>query len=357
LFNLSGESVMGTVGRRAFLGSAVGGLALGASGWSPSVAAQSLRTVRVTHFGGPYGALREIVADPFEKAGKGKVVYETENSVSATAKLLAQRSDPPFDVAMFSRGVTVRNGKAGLLVPLGAGDLSNASQLVDSAMAPSNFGAAMLLDGLDIMYDASKIAAPITSWLDLWRPDLKGLVAMPAAALPVYSVVMQVARIVAGDDRKDASIDAAFAKLKALRPNVRNFYSDPVQASQMIERGEVVAAVQYVGRISAVMKGNPNVKRATPKEGVPGVPYDLCVIANGRNKDVALQYIDFCLSPEVQSALATRLSITPSTRTAKVPAESSHLVVPSASIWFPDEDFAADKSAEWSRRWQREVQA
>lgn len=348
---------MQTVDRRRFIGSAAGGIALGASGWGAAAFAQDARTIRVTHFGGPYAALKEIVGDPFEKAGKGKVVYETENSVSASAKLQAQKDDPPFDVVMLSRGITVRNGKSGMLVPLAKGDLANAAQLVSSAMAPGDFGAAMLIDAIDIMYDKTRVSAPITSWLDLWRPDLKGQIAILAAALPVYTLVMQVARIVAGDDKKDASINAAFEKLKDLKPNVRTFYSDPVQASQMIERGEVAVAVQYVGRISAVMKGNPKIARATPKEGVPGVPYDLCLVARGRNKDVALQYIDTCLAPATQSALAARLSITPAHKDAKVPAESSHLVVPPASIWFPDEDFAASKSADWARRWQREVQA
>ena len=348
---------MHTVDRRRFLGYAAGGIAMGAAGWRGDAFAQDARTIRVTHFGGPYAALKDIVGDPFEKAGKGKVVYETENSVSASTKLQAQKDDPPFDVVMLSRGITARNGKAGMLVPLAGGDLSNAGQLVPSAIAPGNYGAAMLIDAIDIMYDKTKVTTPITSWLDLWRPDLKGQVAILAAALPVYTLVMQMARIVAGDDRKDASIDAAFAKLKDLKANVRTFYSDPVQASQMIDRGEVSVAVQYVGRISAVMKSNPKIARATPKEGVPGIPYDLCLVAKGRNKNIALQYIDTCLSPATQSALAARLSITPAHKDAKVPAESSHLVVPSSSIWFPDEDFAAGKSADWSRRWQREVQS
>jgi len=347
---------MRTVDRRRFIGYAAGGLAMGASGWSPAFG-QDAKTIRVTHFGGPYAALKEIVADPFEKAGKGKVQYETENSVSASTKMQAQKDDPPFDVVMLSRGITARLGGAGMLTPLAKGDLANTAQLVPGAIAPGNYGAAMLIDAIGIMYDKTKVSAPITSWLDLWRPDLKGQVAMLAAALPIYTLVMQMARVTSGDDKKDASIDAAFAKLKDLRPNVRTFFSDPVQASQMIERGEVAVAVQYVGRISAVMKSNPNIVRAAPKEGVPGVPYDLCVVAKGRNKAVALQYIDHCLSTPIQTALASRLSITPSNKDAKLPPEASHLVVPSSSIWYPDEEFAASKSTDWARRWQREVQA
>ena len=54
---------MQTVGRRRFLGYAAGGVALGASGWYPPAFGQDALTIRVKHFGGPYAALKEIVAD------------------------------------------------------------------------------------------------------------------------------------------------------------------------------------------------------------------------------------------------------------------------------------------------------
>ena len=319
--------------------------------------AQALPVVRVTHFGGPYAALQGILAAPFEAARLGRVVYETENSVSATAKLQSQRDNPPFDVAMLSRGISLRAGAAGLVTPLPAGALPSVSGLVEGAMAPGNVGVAMLLDSMGIMYDRTKVSAPITSWLDLWRADLRGQVAMPSASLPIYLTLMAVAKAVAGDTTKPESFDAAFARLRDIRQNTRVFYSDPVQASQMMERGEIAAAVQFTGRMPPVIRARPDVQLATLKEGVPSVPYDLCLVANGRNREAALAYIDFALGQERQSALGAALLVTPAHRQASVPAESQRMMADPAGIWFPDEALAAQRAADWSRRWQREVQS
>ncbi|WP_207017969.1 extracellular solute-binding protein [Roseococcus suduntuyensis] len=320
---------------------------------APAVLAQELPVLRVTHFGGPYNALTSVIAEPFAAARLGRVVYETENSVTALTKLQAQREAPPFDIVMLSRGFTGRVGGAGFLSPLDPAR----SDLVDGAIAPRNWGAAMLIDGIDIMYDRTKVTTPIESWLDLWRPDLRGLVTMPSASLPVYFVVMQIARALGGDPTQPAAIDAAFAKLREIKPNIRTFYSDPVQGSQMIERGEVAAAIQFAGRIAPVMRGNPNIVRASPREGVVGAPYDLCLVNNGRNREAAIAYIDFCLAEPQQSALAARLLVAPSHRRATVPEAAQNFLVPLDKVWFPDEEFAASRAAEWSRRWQREVQS
>jgi putative spermidine/putrescine transport system substrate-binding protein len=250
--------------RRHLLASGAG--AIIAAAGTRHAAAQELRPIRVTHFGGPYAALQGILAAPFEAARLGRVTYETENSVSANAKLQAGRADPPFDVAMLSRGITLRAAAAGLVTPLPMGRIPAAAGLVSGSVAPGNMGVAMLLDSVAIMYDRTKVAQPITSWLDLWRPELRGQIALPSASLPIYLTLMAVARAVANDTTKPESFDAAFAKLRELKPAVRVFYSDPVQASQMMERGEIAAAVQFTGRMPPVIRA-PSRCRPGPHQG------------------------------------------------------------------------------------------
>lgn len=346
-----------TLSRRAALAGFAGTSTAALLGGAPSGRAQAGKVVRVTHFGGPYAALGSLLGQPFTAESGVRVEYESENSVSAVTKLQSQRDTPPFDVVMLSRGVSVRAGSGGLLAPLPPGAIRAASLLVEGAMAPRSYGVAMLLDAIDVMVDKSRLPRPIESWLDLWRPEFQGKVTLPSASLPIYFVLMQVARALTGDAKAPASIDAAFRKLRELRPNVRTFYGDPVQASQMIESGDVVAAVQFGGRIAPVMQKNPNIDHATPKEGVAGVPYDLCLVARGRDPEAALAYIDFATRKESQAALGAQLLVTPAHREAVVPSDKARFVIPSDRIWFPDEEYAAAQSAEWSRRWQREVQA
>src|SRR6218665_3649535 len=109
------------ISRRAALGalsvSAAAGFLAGLMPFGSRAVAQA-STVRVTHFGGPYQVLQKIVADPFERAGLGKVNYEVETTASALAKIQTQKDNPPFDVVMMSRATTYRAGRAGLVMAL-----------------------------------------------------------------------------------------------------------------------------------------------------------------------------------------------------------------------------------------------
>ena len=349
-----------TTNRRDFLrgslaaGSGVAGAASGI--FSPTVIAQEPASIRVTHFGGPFQAIEEIVGKPFQAAGAGKVGYEVETSVSAISKLQAQQGSPPFNVVQFSRGFAIRAGKAGLLEPLVPGDIENFAELGQGALTPGGFGCMMMLDCVNIIYNGTKISRPIQSWLDLWRPELKESIVIPSASVPIHYVLMQTARSMGGNPTSLADIDAAFKKLRELKPNVRAFYGDPVQASQMIERGEIAIAVQFGIRSSNIMRKNRDIHRAIPdKEGAPAIPYDLCVTKNSANQATAKAYMNVALRRDIQAALTKELLGTPAHMA--VAAESKGIVVDLDKLWFPDEDFASEHSREWGRRWTREIQA
>ncbi|MBI4184606.1 MAG: extracellular solute-binding protein [Proteobacteria bacterium] len=350
-----------TIHRRRFLRgcAATGAMALVGAPWGVRrAAAQDLKTIRVTQFGGPFQVVKTAIGDPFEAARQGRVIYEVENSVSALTKLQAQKGNPPFNIVMFSRAFAIRAGKAGLLTTLTLADVPGLGELSPDAMVPGGFGLGIMLDSIDIAYDTRKVSAPITSWLDLGRADLKGQVVMPAAALPIQFIVMQIARSLGGSEKSDKAINDAFAKLKEMKANVRTFYSDPIQATQMIERGDVAVAVQFGIRTSHIIKANPHIARASPeKEGVPGIPYDLCITQGSDNQDVARRYVNFAVRKESQEGLVRDLLATPVHKAVAVPADLKKLVVDLKRVWFPDEEYAAAKQPEWSQRWTREVQS
>ncbi|MGH2361875.1 MAG: extracellular solute-binding protein [bacterium] len=322
------------------------------------MSAQTLNTIRVTHFGGPYGALKDLIGAPFEQEKLGRVGYETEGSGAVLlGKLQAQRDNPPFNVFMMTRSFAVRAANAGLVSMLSPDEVPMLREVHKDAVLKNGAGVAMIFDSFDLMYDTTKVSAPITSWLDLWRPELKGKVVLPGAALAGTAVFMllSVARALGGGER---DVEGAFKKLKELKSSVRLFYSDPNQATQLIERGEIVAAAQYSIRIGHIMKGNPAIARATPKEGVIAAPYDLCVTKGSLDQDVAKRYVNFALSPKIQESLAANLLATPTHRSVKVPAAVQRLVMTDASkLWFIDEEYAAAQQKEWADRWVREIQS
>ncbi len=345
--------------RRSFLRqSAVMSAALSVGALPPKARAQTLNTIRVTHFGGPYGALKELIGVPFEQEKLGRVAYETEGSGAVLlGKLQAQRDAPPFNVFMMTRSFSLRAANAGLVNQLGVEAVPMLREVHPDAILKGGAGVAMIFDSFDVMYDTTKVSAPITSWLDLWRPELKRKIALPGTPLAgtVVFMLLSVAKALGGNDRE---VEGAFKKLKELKSSVRLFYGDPNQATQLIERGEIVAAAQYSIRIGHVIKGNPSVARATPKEGVVAVPYDLCVTRNSPDQDISKRYVNFTLTPRAQESLAAKLLATPAHRSVKVPASVQGLVMTDATkLWFIDEEYAAAQQKDWADRWGREIQS
>ena len=220
--------------RRAALG-AVAGLAAGAG----TVRAQGA-TVRVTHFGGPYGVLQDLVARPFAAAGHGTVAYEVELSTTALAKMQAQQADPPFDVAMVPRAMALRAGNAQLVQTIAASDLPSLAQTVEGTLAEGGVGASFLLDGVDLMYSARLAGTPVTSWEDLWRTDLRGKIGLPGSTLTtVISMVVSVTRSMGGRETDDAAVEATFRRFRELRPHVRALLNDSHRGTQMLDRGDI----------------------------------------------------------------------------------------------------------------------
>src|SRR5258708_32290811 len=85
-------------GSRLALGAAALGVT-GLVGSNHAVIAQET-TLRVTHFGGPYQILSDIIAKPLETAGKTRVIYDVEISPMPIPKLQTQKTDPPFEVTV-----------------------------------------------------------------------------------------------------------------------------------------------------------------------------------------------------------------------------------------------------------------
>ncbi len=317
------------------------------------------KTLTATHFGGPYQVLRDIVAAPFKKAGLGDITYTVEFSGAAIGKMQTQKESPPFDVALLSRSFAIRAQNAGLVRKIEKGGIAEAGSLVPDALPAAGWGAAMILDTFDLMIDNNQIKAPVESWLDLWRPDFEGKLMLPAASNPAaVFFIACVAKAIAGDERSPKAIDEALARLKALKKAVRSYYSDALQPTQLIERGEIAAAPQFGIRIANQSRKVPSIVKVTPKEGVMAIPYDLCIPVNSTKQELALSYINFTMRKDTQASLVGNLLATPVRADVEVAPEIKSLVTTEFSkIWFADEELMAVKQKEWLDRYMREVQS
>lgn len=340
--------------RRKLLQLAGGSMALG---MSPFGRAQGAGKLVVTHFGGPYTALDRILGKPFTDAGLGTIVYESELSTSALGKM--QAGVAPFDIAMLARNPALRAGRAGLTLPIKRSELPNLKDAIDGTFLGDGIGAAMVMDNIALAVNTKQTSLKIDSWLDLWKPELAGKIALPAARVEMPStIITMMAKVIGGDYKDDKAIDEVFKRFAALKKNVRVFYTDPAQALTLVERGEVAVAPQFALRVSALLRSNTGVVRVTPKEGVPASLYDLVITKHCKDPALAKRYIDFVLSKESQTALATALLATPVHRGVTLPADVADKVMSDTSkLVFLDNDYIASKQVEWLTKWERQIQA
>ena len=274
-------------------------------------------------------------------------------------QLQANRANPPFDVVMLSRPAGVRAGRAGLADTIDKSKLPNLAQLQESSLSEDNFGIPFVLDTVEIMYNKTMVGEPITSWLDLWRPELKGKIALPSTSV-VFApdFVALIARALGGDEKDPAAVDAAFAKIVELKDSVRTFTTNPEQASTLMERGEIAATPQFGVRVSSVIRNNPDVTRSFPTEGVAARPYDLLIPTGSPNKDGAYAYIDFIIGKESQERLAAALWATPVNAAVELPADVADKVNTDFDrMIFWDDVFMASVEKDWRTRWERTVQS
>lgn len=350
----------GTDRRQFLLGGVAATAAVNGLGF-PGFAFAQGATIRATHFGGPYQVLNEIIAKPYAEKTKNRVIYDAEISPTIFPKIQTQLNNPPFDVVMFSRAWGLRAMKAGLLQKVSGSDFAETKNLMKDVLPAGGWGVSIMMDTMDIMVDTKQVTQPITSWMDLWRPDLKGKIMLPSSTegSTAFAFLSCIIRAVSGGSITDqAGVNEAFARLKALKPNLRGFFSDGTQPNILIERGDVAVVPQYAVRIANTTRKAPHVKKASPKEGMLAVPYDLCIPKNAKNVAAIKEYINFTLTKSVQESIAKSLLATPVRSDVTIPAEVAPLVNSDPKLlWFMDAEYAALKEREWLDRYTREIQS
>ena len=346
--------------RRSFLLSASALSAAGVVGSlvGPNSVQAQANTLRVMHYGGPYAAFDKVIGAPFAATGQARVQYSADLTTTAYTKLEADPKNPPYDAFMSVRTLSVRYAGTGLLAPVDRSLVPNLAGLDAASVVPGGTGAAMILEHLDLMYNKKTAKSPVTSWLDLWRPEFRGRIALAAnnTVTPLYLIAMY-ARAVGANERDTKAVDEAFAKYRELKQHVRAFTTDPIQVSTMIDRGEADIGPQYGIRISTLAATNADVTRTIPKEGVVAVPLDLVLPKQTPNLALAYKYMDFVLSPAIQGQIAETLTATPSNKSAPLSdALKAKILTDYSKLVYLDEAYLGTVREDWLGRWQRDIQ-
>jgi spermidine/putrescine-binding protein len=145
-----------------------------------------------------------------------------------------------------------------------------------------------------IVYDKTKTPFPITSWEDLWRPELAGHVVVLDDAREMMGMALQTL----GYDKNDtdpARLAEARDTLISLVPNIIAF--DAETPEEYLLSGEAWVGVVYNGNAALLERENNNFVYVLPNEGA-GLWFDnLAIPVDASHPDAALAFINFVLEP------------------------------------------------------------
>jgi spermidine/putrescine-binding protein len=170
-----------------------------------------------------------------------------------------------------------------------------------------------------IGYDSAIISTPPDSWAVLWDSRYAGKISMLNDQREVFGAVLR--SMGASMNTKDpALIEVAKTRLLAQKPLVKAYASD--HYDQLLASGDVVLAHGWGGPVARAMLDRPSVRYVVPKEGGTLWADCLVVLQSSPRKELATQFINYLLEPQVAARTAERLLFASANKAARpfVPA-------------------------------------
>jgi putative spermidine/putrescine transport system substrate-binding protein len=288
---------MVTISRRRTLALAASGAA--AAALPTSVFAQQ-RVVATSYPGGWEEAHRTYIVPVFTNATKATADVVPMQGVDQIAKIVAARSNPPFDVVLLPTGPMLQALPQDILLPFPADKSPNYRDVPEVFRRP--LGPDVALQIMGIAYNPDKIKSPPASWNALWDPKHKGKVGLAAMTSGLGTAFMlEIARVKGGDPYK---MDAAFSAVKELMPNVASLANNPATLAALFQQGEVEIAPQFLNEVEVLRAKGVPIAFTRPESGWAILASGMHIVKNTKVPDLAAAYIDAALDPGVQAKLA-----------------------------------------------------
>lgn len=297
--------------------------------------------------------VREHCAKPLEERYGARFNYVLGGTVERRARAYAERGRPSFDIVylnIFESRQAVRDG----VTQAPSERVPQFAALYDVAKL-GGYGVAF--NPVTIVYDKRKVTTPITSWRDLWRPELRGRIIWPSypGAQGTAALVMS-ARVWGGSEQ---AIDIGFRKIQELKPFAA-IQGSQDQLFQMFDQGVGDVSVEFGSFTRSYAETrNPNIEVATPSEGQAIAMNVACITVGTRNQALAEEWVNLHLSAPCQLEFAQRIYYSPTVRNLTIPdALRTKLIVGEqqvAGLVDFDWDLIIRNQAAWTSRFNREI--
>ena len=249
-----------------------------------------------------YGTDEKWALEMFEKKTGIKVVHDYFNSEQEMLTKL-RTSPGTYDVVLMNNIYVMEAAHEGLIQALDTSKFSNFNDLTPAlrdsdrfVMDGKHFAISWVWGLTSFAYNTEKIATRPDSMEALWDPAHAGKVGWRDDALES----IQIAALATGQDMNaPADIEKIKDKLKALKTQIKTFWSSEDEWNKYMAAGDYDIAVYWSGSAARSKKAMKlPVEFVVPKEGAIGWFDGLTIAANAPNPEGAAAFINFMVDPE-----------------------------------------------------------
>lgn len=312
------------------------------------------QTLTVSTFSFNAELLQKNIYDPFMEQTGCELIVEGGKNAERVTKI--KENPSAYDVIVIGDSFITDLINEGLIAEIDSTKLTNLDALYDCAKAPfgEQYGPAYTFNRLGIVYDKNFCPVELTSWADLWNPELEGSIAIPditATSGPLfYYATAKAFDLVPGQDD-----DAIFEKLAELKPNIVKTYTSANDTITMLNQGEVSAAVLLDYSYTTAKQASEDYVWVDPTEGSYSGFNAINILKDCENKELAEAFIDFYISHDVQLAEALDGVDSPVRKDVELTEEQAQNFTYGEetinSLLFPDWSVINDNLADWVARW------
>lgn len=139
------------------------------------------------------------------------------------------------------------------------------------------------------------------------------MVSIPEITTTFGPAMVYVAGDHAGTPVAEDEGKAAFEALAELKPNLVKTYTKSSDLINMFTSGEVAAAVVGDFGVPTIVAANPDLVYVTPEETYANFN-TINITKNCKNKDLAYEYLNYRISPELQTKTGKALNEAPTNK-------------------------------------------
>lgn len=310
----------------------------------------------ITSFGGEFEAAQmEHLIKPFEKEFDAKVEVITLYSADALARIKAQKDNPEIDIVQFSGGQEVQAAEEGLIEKINPEIVTNVSDIYEGALLDKEYGPATAFSALGLLYNTDKVNEVPTSWETLWEDEYKGKIALTdiSNAYGMYFLIINALL----NDGNEENIDPGFNEIVSLLPNTAAVVATSADLGNLFAQEEIMLAPYDSGYAFNYSKQGLPIGFSIPEEGTTASFVNMQIVSGTEQSDLANEFINFALRPEVQQAMVEQTGFSPTNKNVEISDELAE-VIPYGedainNLIHIDWNPVNKNKDEWNERWSK----